>query len=200
MNTDLEPTPPRTSPCDLEAVIATDQLQTRRSHQIDDAAENRALSHLGRQLSRSPQNFFQNLAQATIDLVRVDSAGISLLTSDKSKFIWPAVAGSLAHLLGEGTPADFGPCGTVLDRNAPQLFVRPERHFTYLEAIHPRIEEGLLVPFYVRGAAVGTIWAIRHSREHPFDREDLRLLQTLSELAASAYALLALAGEVPPTD
>jgi len=200
MNTDIEPTPACTSACDLEAVIGTDQLESRSVRQTDAVAENRALSQLGRQLSRSPRNFFQNLAEATIGLVRVGSAGISLLTEDKSRFIWPAVAGSLAHLLGKGTPADFGPCGTVLDRNAPQLFIRPERHFTYLELILPRIEEGLLVPFSLRGAAVGTIWAIRHSREHSFDREDLRLLQSLSELAASAYALLALAGELPPTD
>jgi GAF domain-containing protein len=198
MNTETEPNPARNVSCDLEAVIATDQLKTRSFRQIDPAIETRALSHLTRQLARSPRNFFQILAEATIDLVRVDSAGISLLNG--KVFTWPAVAGNLAHLLGQGTPADFGPCSTVLTRNAPQLFIRPERYFTYLESIRPRIEEGLLVPFYVRGTAVGTIWAIRHSHEHPFDREDLRLLQTLSEFAASAYAFLASAGEVPPTE
>lgn len=48
-------------------------------------------------------------------------------------------------------------------------------------------EEGLLVPFYVRGKAVGTIWTIAHGDRRKFDAEDLRQLQSLAQFASAAY-------------
>jgi PAS domain S-box-containing protein len=51
----------------------------------------------------------------------------------------------------------------------------------------PLAEEGLLVPFYVRGKAVGTIWAIAHSNYRKFDAEDLRLLESMGRFASAAY-------------
>jgi len=36
----------------------------------------------------------------------------------------------------------------------------------------PLVEEALLVPFYVRGKAVGTIWAVSHDPQRKFDAED----------------------------
>src|SRR5208282_4318346 len=82
-------------------------------------------------------------------------------------------------------------CGTVLDRNAPQLMSHPERHFTYLAAVTPGIEEALLIPFYIDGKAVGTIWVIAHNTEHRFDAEDLRVMTNLGTFAAAAYQALA---------
>ena len=64
--------------------------------------------------------------------------------------------------IGGGTPRDFGPCGDVFDRSTPLLFQHLERRYTHFEPVMPRVEEALLVPFYVEGKAVGTIWAVAH--------------------------------------
>ena len=51
----------------------------------------------------------------------------------------------------------------------------------------PLAEEGLLVPFYVSGKSVGTIWAIAHNTRRKFDTEDLRLLESIGRFASAAY-------------
>ena len=78
--------------------------------------------------------------------------------------------------MGGGTPRDFGPCGTVLDRNATQILSHPELDFPYFAAVTPYVEEGLLIPFYIGGEAVGTIWVVSHDESHRFDAEDLRVM------------------------
>jgi hypothetical protein len=84
-------------------------------------------------------------------------------------------------------PRAFSPCGTVLDRDAAQLMSHPERHFLYFAAVTPWIEEVLLIPFYVGGKAVGTIWVIVHDHSHRFDTEDLRVMTNLGAFAAAAW-------------
>src|SRR5262249_6721581 len=86
-----------------------------------------------------------------------------------------------------GTPRDFGPCGDVLDRDCTLLFRHFERRYRYFLPITPLIEECLLVPFYVGGKAVGTIWAIMHSDRRKFDAEDDRVMGSLGKFASSAY-------------
>jgi C4-dicarboxylate-specific signal transduction histidine kinase len=56
-----------------------------------------------------------------------------------------------------------------------------------LSAAAPLADEGLLVPFYVNGKAVGTIWAIAHDPHRKFDAEDLRLLESIGRFASAAY-------------
>ena len=51
----------------------------------------------------------------------------------------------------------------------------------------PLAEEGLLVPFYINGKAVGTIWTIAHRNDRKFDAEDLRLLESMGRFASAAY-------------
>jgi GAF domain-containing protein len=86
-----------------------------------------------------------------------------------------------------GTPRDFGPCGDVLDHNVPILFTHWERRYPYLSMALPLADEGLLIPFYVNGKAVGTIWAIAHNSRRKFDAEDLTLLESLGHFASAAY-------------
>jgi PAS domain S-box-containing protein len=100
---------------------------------------------------------------------------------------WRAIAGVWAPHKGGGTPRDFGPCGTVLDRNVPLLFSHPERDFPYFGEVTPLLEEALLVPFYIRGEAVGTIWVVSHDQKRRFDAEDLRVLTNLATFSAAAY-------------
>lgn len=77
-----------------------------------------------------------------------------------------------------------------LDCNTALLFSHPERDFDYLAPIKPCIEEALLMPFYLNGSAVGTIWVIAHDNSRRFEAEDFRLLTNLGTFAASAYRAL----------
>src|SRR5260221_12601461 len=88
--------------------------------------------------------------------------------------------------IGGGTARDFGPCGDVLDRNCTLLFRHFERRYPYFRPVTPLIEECLLVPFYVGGKAVGTIWAITHSDPRKFDAEEARLMSTLWQFSSLA--------------
>ena len=75
----------------------------------------------------------------------------------------------------------------MLDRNTPLLFTHVERRYAYFLAAEPMIEECLLIPFYVDGKAVGTIWAIAHDDLRKFDAEDLRQLTSLGRFASAAF-------------
>ncbi len=171
----------------LEAIISTTELMRRTSRTPDFEAENRALVTLIHELAFDPANVLQPLTNITLQLCRAQSAGVSLLSADKSRFFWPAVAGQWSPHVGGGTPRDFGPCGTVLDRNASMMFSRPQRVFQYLSEVTPGIEEALLVPFKAGDETVGTVWAVLHDASRHFDSEDLRLLTNLSTFASAAY-------------
>jgi len=171
----------------LEAIVRTDELSRRPSRPPDYASENNALVALSAALADSPATILQTLADRVLEGLQADSAGLSLLTKDGKRFYWAAISGAWRSHSGGGTPREFGPCGDVLDRNAPMLFTHWELRYPYLAAATPLAEEGLLVPFYVKGKAVGTIWAIVHSDRRRFDAEDLRLLESLGRFASAAY-------------
>jgi PAS domain S-box-containing protein len=87
-------------------------------------------------------------------------------------------------------PHAISACGDVLDQNRTLLFRHFERRYPYLLPVIPAADECLLVPFYVAGKAVGTIWAIMHSDRRKFDAEDDRVMASLGKLASSAYQAL----------
>jgi PAS domain S-box-containing protein len=178
------------APVSLESILCTDELDRRPSRAQDFEAENRALVALAQALADSPRSIFQTLADTILDVLRSDSAGISLLTEDEKRFYWPAIAGVWKPHIGGGTPRDFGPCGDVLDRNMPLMFRHVERRYEYFLPVTPPVEECLLVPFYVQAKAVGTIWAIAHSERRKFDAEDMRQLVSLGRFTASAYQVV----------
>ncbi len=180
----------------LEAILQTEQLRTRPARPADYETETRALAALMQALADGPRTILQTLADKVLEVLEAGSAGLSLLTQDGQRFFWAAIAGQWSPHLGGGTPRGFGPCGDVLDRNAPLLFTHWERRYPYLAAATPLAEEGLLVPFHVNGRAVGTIWVIAHDRERKFDAEDLRLLESLGRFAAAAYEAVELLGAV----
>jgi PAS domain S-box-containing protein len=117
---------------------------------------------------------------------------VSLLEEgdQKSNFHWRAIAGQWAPHINGGTPRNFGPCGTVLDQDAAMICSHPELDFPYWAPIKPVLEEGLLVPFYIKGEAVGTIWVVTHDTSRRFDAEDLRVMTSLGIFAAAAYQTL----------
>ena len=171
----------------LEAVLCTEELARRPVRPPDYENESRALALLVQALAESPRTVLQTLADTILTLFKVGSAGVSLLSGDEKHFVWRAIAGAWQPHIGGITPRDFGPCGDVLDRNAPLLFRRPERRYAYFLRTSPLAEECLLIPFYAKGKAVGTIWAIAHDDRRKFDAEDLRQLQALGRFASAAY-------------
>jgi PAS domain-containing protein len=177
---------------DVVSMTSTDQLGQRPSRSPDYEAENRGLVALTQQLAASPEGILQKLADTALDLCRAGSAGLSLLEDDDQRrnFHWRAIAGAWAPHRGGGTPREFGPCGIVLDRNAAQLVSHPERDFPYFAAVTPGVEDGVLIPFYIAGEAVGTIWVVAHDVTRRFDAEDLRVMTNLGTFAASAYQTL----------
>jgi PAS domain S-box-containing protein len=181
----------------LESILCTEELQRRPSRPPDHEKENRALVKLVSALADSPGTILQTLAETILDITQCDSAGLSLLTRDGKtpdvcgkRFYWPAIAGMWNPHVGGGTPRDFGPCGDVLDQNRTLLFRHFERRYPYLLPVIPAADECLLVPFYVAGEAVGTIWAIMHSNRRKFDAEDDRVMASLGKFASSAYQAL----------
>jgi PAS domain S-box-containing protein len=163
------------------------ELRRRPWRPPDHTKENSALVALVSALADSPHTILQTLADKVLEILRADSAGLSLVTKDEKRFYWAAIAGAWRPHIGGGTPRDFGPCGDVLDHNIAMLFTHWERRYPYLSAAMPLAEEGLLVPFYVSGKAVGTIWAIAHNSGRQFDAEDLRLLESMGRFASAAY-------------
>jgi PAS domain S-box-containing protein len=171
----------------LESILCTEELRRRPWRPPDHTKENSALVALVSTLADSPRTILQTLADKVLEVLDADSAGLSLLTKDEKRFYWAAIAGAWRPHIGGGTPRDFGPCGDVLDHNIPMLFTHWERRYPYLSMAIPLADEGLLVPFYVNGKAVGTIWAIAHNTRRKFDAEDLRLLESMSRFASAAY-------------
>ncbi|MGA8440833.1 MAG: ATP-binding protein [Candidatus Sulfotelmatobacter sp.] len=185
-------------PASLESILCTEELQRRPSHPPDYEKENQALVKLVSALADSPTTIFRTLAETIRDITQCDSAGLSLLTRDGKtphvdgkRFYWPAIAGMWNPHVGGGTPRNFGPCGDVLDQNRTLLFRHFEWRYPYLRPVIPAAEECLLVPFYVDGKAVGTIWGIMHSDRRKFDAEDDRVMASLGKFASSAYQALA---------
>jgi PAS domain S-box-containing protein len=171
------------------SITSTAELLRRPSRAPEYEVENRALIALAQELVRSPEGILQRLAETALTLCHAHSAGLSLLEvgDQKRNFHWRAIAGQWAPHLGGGSPRDFGPCGTVLDRNASQVFSHPELDFPHFAGITPYVEDGLLIPFYIGGEAVGTIWVMSHDESRRFDGEDLRVMTNLGIFAAAAY-------------
>ena len=187
---DVSPTEqPSGSEVPLESILCSEELYRRPARPPDYETENRALVGLVQALADSPRTVLQTLADKILEVLHAGSAGISLLTKEDGgqRFYWPAIGGAWKPHIGGGTPRDFGPCGDVLDRNAPLLFRHIERRYSYFLPVTPPVEECLLVPFYVEGKAVGTIWAVAHDDCRKFDAEDLRQLENLARFASAAY-------------
>src|SRR5215813_13532778 len=191
-NLRLEASIPGSRIASLASILCTEELSRRPLRPPDYEIENRALAALAFALADSQSDILQILAETILDVTQCDSSGLSLLTKDNGgkRFYWPAIAGMWKRHIGGGTPRDFGPCGDVLDQNRALLFKHFERRYPYFEPVTPLVEECLLVPFYVGGRAVGTIWAITHSDRRKFDAEDERLMKTLGQFASLAYQTL----------
>ena len=169
--------------------LPTGSYYRRPSHPRDYAKENRALVALTRGLADSPHTILQRLADMILEMCRAGSAGISLFAREDlgKKQYCPAIAGKWKSYTGGDTPRDFGPCGDLLTRDTQLLFYCIERRYTGFKLLTLPVEDCLLLPFFVEGKAVGTIWAVAHDNRRRFDAEDARLLTSLGLFASLAY-------------
>ena len=176
----------------LEEILVTANLARRSTRVPDFAAESAALVGLMRALQEADANILQRLAEAALKLCRAHSAGVNIEEEEQGRrvFRWHGTAGRWVPHVREAEPRAMRLCSMVLDRNVPQLMAHPERHFDDLGAGLPPLAETLVVPFAVDGATVGTVWVVAHDGSRSFDREDLRLLASLSEFAAVAFQVL----------
>ncbi|HKY21424.1 MAG TPA: ATP-binding protein [Vicinamibacterales bacterium] len=173
----------------LEDVICTDLLDERAQRAPDLASEGRTLAALATALAESPATILQRLAEIVLEHFEAGSAGISLLSEDRSVFRWPAIAGRWARYVDQGIPANASPCGIVVDRAAPQLMFQPQRLFEgAADPEHP-MQEVLLCPFRVAGTVLGTVWVIFHDADRHFDAEDKRQLESVAKFASAAYQI-----------
>jgi hypothetical protein len=140
----------------------------------------------------NPCNLLQTLVDKAMDLCRAGTAGISVLTTDTDGeyLAWEALSGVYASYIRSRTPRYFSPCGTTLDRNAPQLFSHPARYFTYFAQADVPIVEGLVIPVYVSGRPHGTMWIIAHDETHHFDVEDVGFMTSLTAFASAGLQVV----------
>ena len=110
----------------LESILCTEECQSRPSRPPDHEKENSALVALCSALADSTRTILQTLADEVLDVLGADAAGLSLLTMDGNTFYWAAIAGARGPHIGGATPRDFGPCGDVLDYNAPMLTTKTD--------------------------------------------------------------------------
>jgi PAS domain S-box-containing protein len=176
----------------LDSILHTEHLRQRPARPPDYEKENRALVALTRALTDPGANILLLLAEKILEITVCDSSGISLLTKeDGGKHLsWPAIAGAWKPHIGSETPPDYGPGADALDRNCALLFRHFERRYVLFQSMMPPADECLVVPFYVDGTAVGTMWAVMHSDRRGFDAEDCRIMTALGEFAAVAYQIL----------
>jgi len=186
---DASPPAPATDSCAFNDCLITSQLKLRPSRDPDYQAENRALRILAREMACSPGTVLRTLSELVMELCQADSAGVSILNADDTAFEWPVIVGPFARNAGRSIPREASPCGVVVSRGDTQLFDQPHRCFPELEECKPQSYENLLVPFPVRGALRGTVWAVAHRPERHFDGEDARLLASLSSFAAAAFQI-----------
>ncbi|MDI1437006.1 hybrid sensor histidine kinase/response regulator [Polyangium sorediatum] len=170
-----------------------EELARRPSRQPDHAAENRALVELAEALTGPPEAILPKLVELALSLCQADAAGVSLLETegDEEVFRWRALAGADVDLLGTVMPRFESPCGVVVAHNAALLFRDPARHFTAKGVPDLGVVEALTVPFHDGDKPVGTVWVFTRSETRRFDREDARILTSLSRFAASATKALA---------
>lgn len=175
----------------IDDVLITAEMARRPSRSPDYEAESRALGRLAEEMATNPCGVLQRCAEWVLELCHADSAGVSILEPGGTTGMlrWHAAAGAFAPERHGTMPREGSPCGTVMERNCVLLFREAERFFPALRGLEPLIHENLVAPWHVKGKAVGTLWAIKHTAAGRFDAEDARILQSLARFAAAAFQM-----------
>jgi two-component sensor histidine kinase len=170
--------PPRLAP---EAVFISDALRTRPPRRTDVVRAKNVLQALAARMADNPADILPYFVDQAMELTGGDSAGLSLYDPDTAPevFEWRHLRGTLARFERATTPRDHSPCGITLDSNAPTLATYPERVYHWISDAGITVPEVLLVPLYIGGSPLGTLWVVSDNEGH-FDGGDAA---TMSELA-----------------
>jgi signal transduction histidine kinase len=147
-----------------------------------------AIRSLAQIFPSSPTKILRELVNSAVSVCSAESAGISLeeiRPSGEVQFRWIATAGLYAPYLDAVLPAFFAPCRTCLDRRQSQHFHVTREYLDSIAVDAPAVLDGILIPWQADSIR-GTIWVLCHTSERFFDREDVRILQSLSWFAAIA--------------
>jgi GAF domain-containing protein len=176
------------SPETLKQILITPNLAERVPRAHNTKTVHKALLRLARQIN-SPKQILTTLMHVALEICAAGSAGLSILRVDPEGeyFLWEAMAGLYEQYVGGKTPRNFSPCGVTLDRKSPQLFSFPARVFDYFTA-QPPIVEGLVVPIFVDGIGIGTIWIVSHDSKRKFDLQDAHTLSCLAAFCGAALS------------
>jgi hypothetical protein len=145
-----------------------------------------ALRRVTEVFATRPENVLQELVHVAMTCCGADSAEISLEEPDelgKPTFRWVAIAGSFSQYIEGRTPRFFSPCGTCLDSGRPHLYRVTKPYYDFLGVTAKPITDGILIPWDTEQIR-GTIWAVSHSSEEVFDKQDYDLLKSLSDYVA----------------
>ncbi len=172
----------------LDEAVITGELDRRPTREPDFRSENEVLGSLAEGLASGASHLLQSLCDCTLRLTRSGSAGISLLEADgeDGAFRRVAAAGALASFADRPIDPKDSFCGMVLAAQGPMLLGDVARHFAIRRTLEPAIVEALLVPITQGDRVAGVLWAVKHDKEGHFDREDVRLMTSLSRFAAAA--------------
>ena len=154
-------------------------------------SEHEFLHSFAQHLLTDPEHILERSIRAAARLCGAGSAGLSLLEADHGQdvFRWVALGGTFEGQEGRATPRFFSPCGLTFDRQAPQLFSYPARHYTCLHGVVPEIVEALVLPL---PDGTGTICMAGHDESIRFDGEHVRLLTGLATFMATSLKVLRL--------
>lgn len=187
----------------LDDIVISAELRERRLRRTAIRNEFAAMHGLAKVLKQGSATVLKRLATLAIELCGAGTGGVSVIEQDECGeqiFRWQALAGELAQHEGGTTPRDWSPCGECLKTGKVMLYSYPARYFTYFQEIDIPIVEGLVVPMYVDGLAVGTIWIISHEERVKFDAEDARVMTSLGSFAAAALRFSFLGGSSGQND
>jgi transcriptional regulator with GAF, ATPase, and Fis domain len=172
----------------LDDVLINEQLLQREPRPARLDLEIEALHHLMQQFVKDSRTFLDAVVETTCRLCGGDSAGISVeetLPDESKRLRWVATVGMASEMRDWTMPRFDSPCGIVMDRNSPQLFHKPHRYFRDIPE-NFEFDEALLVPWRVNDEIRGTLWVQSYRNGKHFDREDLRLVESLRAFAQAA--------------
>jgi hypothetical protein len=175
----------------LDDILITERPLCGEAGSVAAPVQQHGLKKIAEAMSHSPQQVIQMLCDLALDATGADATGISWLLPNDEGFKWIGLSGSFASSIGNIVPRFDSPCGTVLGRNTPLLFSRPERYFEWMQPAELSAAESLVIPFYApSGEACGTFWAATHDEQHSFQRSDAQVLTSLAAHASSALKIL----------
>lgn len=178
-------------------VFITDALATRPARCADPHREKIALRELAERMASDPVDLLPHFVELAMKLTDSASAGLSIfdLNAEPDVFKWRFLHGQLAAFEGAATPRNDSPCGVTLDVNHPMLLSHPERIYEWIAAENLVVPEVLLVPLYVEGEPLGTLWVVAPDEGH-FTRDDANLLSGLAGFVGIALKMLRTGGEL----